>query len=662
MANNLGSLVVSLGLDAAEFTRGMSKGEYQAKQSADRIKSQFEDLTKYVAGLGIGAALVQSIRSTADYGDELGKLAQKAGTTTEEVSRLAYAARQADVDNEQLAKGLRALGEDAQTGGKKLAALGISVEDSNGKVKTSADLFREVAEAISRIDDPQRKAAAAAELLGDRLGPGLVPLLNQGKEGLKAMADEAERFGRVVTDDAAKAAEEFNDNITKLSEAGAGLAATIGNSVIPWVNKLVNEFNVGIKSAGGFWQAMSLGTINPFKDASTNIQTLRDDLKGLQGDRERYVRAGSDTRGIDDAIKTTETKLNYLAVLERQAQLSDNRRLGAEFGRDDPKLNSLRTRNSLYLPPVATPGKPPKAVSSRPAASSGRDEYQRMLDDYAKAEDDNRVGVITRRMKEEEDATRELLQFKRQFNIEELDSLEKRNTEYQKLVQTLIDDTPTQKLEQQRQTMQLLADEYERGRFGAAGSAEAIELYGETVGAYLGNLSGDVKKVSDAASQSGAIFGSWLNRAATDGVKLKDFLNGLARDYANLLLQKQLIEPAVKESSKWFDAAFGLASSYFSSYDGGGYTGMGARSGGVDGKGGFAAILHPNETVIDHTRGQGMGGVTVVQNVSIDARGADAGVEARIQSAMRQAKAEAVAEVQSRAGRGGSYARSLGRA
>lgn len=43
------------------------------------------------------------------------------------------------------------------------------------------------------------------------------------------------------------------------------------------------------------------------------------------------------------------------------------------------------------------------------------------------------------------------------------------------------------------------------------------------------------------------------------------------------------------------------------SFDGGGYTGMGARLGGLDGKGGFLAMLHPNETVIDHTRGQRSG-------------------------------------------------------
>lgn len=50
------------------------------------------------------------------------------------------------------------------------------------------------------------------------------------------------------------------------------------------------------------------------------------------------------------------------------------------------------------------------------------------------------------------------------------------------------------------------------------------------------------------------------------------------------------------------------------SFDGGGFTGGGARAGGVDGKGGFPAILHPNETVVDHTKGQSMG-VTVNMNI-----------------------------------------------
>ena len=43
------------------------------------------------------------------------------------------------------------------------------------------------------------------------------------------------------------------------------------------------------------------------------------------------------------------------------------------------------------------------------------------------------------------------------------------------------------------------------------------------------------------------------------------------------------------------------------SFDGGGYTGNGSRSGGLDGKGGFWAMMHPQETVIDHTKSGGKG-------------------------------------------------------
>lgn len=67
------------------------------------------------------------------------------------------------------------------------------------------------------------------------------------------------------------------------------------------------------------------------------------------------------------------------------------------------------------------------------------------------------------------------------------------------------------------------------------------------------------------------------------------------------------------------------------SFAGGGYTGSGSRSGGMDGMGGFPAILHPNETVIDHSRGGG----GAVQNFYIDAKGGEIGVEKKIVQAIQ---------------------------
>ena len=57
-----------------------------------------------------------------------------------------------------------------------------------------------------------------------------------------------------------------------------------------------------------------------------------------------------------------------------------------------------------------------------------------------------------------------------------------------------------------------------------------------------------------------------------------------------------------------------------------------------------------------------LGGGGLTQNISIDARGADAGVEQRIRRAMNEATMNAVALVQQKANRGGSFAKSLGRA
>lgn len=73
-------------------------------------------------------------------------------------------------------------------------------------------------------------------------------------------------------------------------------------------------------------------------------------------------------------------------------------------------------------------------------------------------------------------------------------------------------------------------------------------------------------------------------------------------------------------------ATAGLVSNISSvamSFEGGGFTGSGPRSGGLDGKGGFMAMVHPNETIIDHTKQgggkSGGGGLNMTVNLVEDA-------------------------------------------
>jgi hypothetical protein len=85
-----------------------------------------------------------------------------------------------------------------------------------------------------------------------------------------------------------------------------------------------------------------------------------------------------------------------------------------------------------------------------------------------------------------------------------------------------------------------------------------------------------------------------------------------------------------------------IAGQAIASFEGGGFTGFGARAGGLDGKGGRLAMLHPNETVLDHTKGQGQG-ITIINNV--DATGGG-DVDQRIRVAMEVTSQQTVKQVQ----------------
>jgi hypothetical protein len=106
-----------------------------------------------------------------------------------------------------------------------------------------------------------------------------------------------------------------------------------------------------------------------------------------------------------------------------------------------------------------------------------------------------------------------------------------------------------------------------------------------------------------------------------DGLKtgklaFEDFATFVVEQLLRIAIQQMIIAPITKA----IGSRLGLD---VSSFDGGGFTGTAPRVGGVDGKGGFPAILHPGETVVDHTKGQGMGANVTFNISTVDASGFD---------------------------------------
>lgn len=159
----------------------------------------------------------------------------------------------------------------------------------------------------------------------------------------------------------------------------------------------------------------------------------------------------------------------------------------------------------------------------------------------------------------------------------------------------------------------------------------------------------------------------------TSNVKdaFKNMARSILQDVARLLVQKSITMPILNAIFGSTAPTISTAAGYTTigagapttapgadvSFAGGGYTGAGARVGGVDGKGGFPAILHPNETVIDHSAGQGVGdAISVTFNIST---GVAQTVRTEIMSMLPQITEATKAAVVDAKRRGGAFSKAM---
>lgn len=151
----------------------------------------------------------------------------------------------------------------------------------------------------------------------------------------------------------------------------------------------------------------------------------------------------------------------------------------------------------------------------------------------------------------------------------------------------------------------------------------------------------------------------------TGKLNFKDMARSIIADLVRIQIRQSML--SMLPTGNIFGSLFGGGgtpapvedhSIFKASMAGGGYTGMGARSGGIDGKGGFPAILHPNETVIDHAQGQS-GGIVVNQSINIST-GVAQTVRTEIASLMPQIAEASKSAVLDARRRGGSFAKGFG--
>lgn len=254
MAAPAGELFIKMSADVAQLRTDFARATRMAQDFGSRVSSIMR-----MAGLSIGSvvsagAFVALVKRAIDAADEIGKLNQKLGISVERLSELKFAGELANVSFDTFTKGLKGFNlslVEANNASSKAAklfkVLGVDVRAG------PYEAFRQFAEAFSKLPEGELRAAVATEIL-KKAGLDLIPVMAGGAKGLDDAAEKARNLGIVMSEDFAKQAAVFNDQMTMLGSRSTKLGIALAKDLLPFLNNVTGALADGALKAR-FWGA-----------------------------------------------------------------------------------------------------------------------------------------------------------------------------------------------------------------------------------------------------------------------------------------------------------------------------------------------------------------------------------------------------------------------
>lgn len=289
------------------------------RKALEEIKSSFQGVVAKIAAWNYSfqagfhltkKALDLVVLSTVKVGDELYKMSQMTGIGVEELYRLKSIAELSDVSLDEMSVALGALSRNLFEAREKAGdartifeALGINTAQPLNKV------FGDLAKRFSEMRDGEEKMALAMQLFGKR-GQDIIPVLNEVARGGHDIAS-------AFSEESARAANEFNDNITTLTRGFSELAYTVGNELIPPLNKLLDILN-----------SKAVKSLAPLLNALAGIRMLS---KGIDTALDYTV--GREIPEVNEAIEPGQRKgpAPKITTEQEKKQAIDDRRKWMEW-------------------------------------------------------------------------------------------------------------------------------------------------------------------------------------------------------------------------------------------------------------------------------------------------------------------------------------------
>lgn len=240
------------GKDAAK-----SAGEETGKELGNSIATGLKTTAAVIAGamaavagaaVAAGKAFIDSANDVAAWGDQVDKESQKMNMSAAGYQEWSFILEHAGASIEGMKNSMKKLTVAAEEGNDAFTALGISQEQLASM--TPEETWNATIAALQNVADEGERTALASELLG-KGAVELAPLFNMTAEETAALKDQVYELGGVMSDDAVKAAAEYQDQLQNMQTSLKGLKNNIMSQFLPGLSSVMSGLGKLFSGNGG---------------------------------------------------------------------------------------------------------------------------------------------------------------------------------------------------------------------------------------------------------------------------------------------------------------------------------------------------------------------------------------------------------------------------
>ncbi len=241
----------SIFVNTDDADKSMQKTETNAESIATKLGNGVKTAAKWGAAIVSGAAIAATAvtglaTNAAGTADEIDKMSQKIGISTEAYQEWSYVMGQNGMDVEKLSTGMKTLVSQMDSAASGTASaqenfekLGVSIYDSSGKLKDQETILNETMHALADMENGTEKARLATELFG-KAGIEMMPMLNQGSGAMDELTQRAHDLGLVMSEDAVSAGVTLGDTIDDIKQSFSMIGTNLGSAIIPVIQQFAD--------------------------------------------------------------------------------------------------------------------------------------------------------------------------------------------------------------------------------------------------------------------------------------------------------------------------------------------------------------------------------------------------------------------------------------